>query len=235
LTQEDVIEIRKRYAKHHTKTTVYKKYQNRITKSGFSKIWSGRTWPNVMPEVYTDENKAWHKAHPGTTSKTETRTERLYVVMMKDAEPVVFNSKSRSSARYAAYKMYGAGTAFSYFLKSITGVHVVREGENITPTATGAQNEAESPKDTPPYAKHFGDEEVFKKFCKEKNLPFAYIGQHIIQNDFFDGERPGVICGANGSGMLDVVFDGNDFTENCHPLYGMTYLDESGAVVAQYD
>lgn len=38
LTEQDVIDIRKRYANHERKMVVYLDYQNRIGKSGFSKI-----------------------------------------------------------------------------------------------------------------------------------------------------------------------------------------------------
>ena len=36
-------------------------YQNRIGSSGFGKIWKGESWKDIMPEVYTEENKNFHK------------------------------------------------------------------------------------------------------------------------------------------------------------------------------
>lgn len=60
LTKEDVIDIRTRYDNLERKKDVYQLYKDRIGESGFSKIWKGNTWPGVMMEVYTPENKKYH-------------------------------------------------------------------------------------------------------------------------------------------------------------------------------
>ena len=61
LTEIDVIDIRTRYSQKERKNEVYSLYKDRIGESGFSKIWKGETWKNVLPEVYTEENKKFHK------------------------------------------------------------------------------------------------------------------------------------------------------------------------------
>lgn len=61
LTKQDVINIRTRYNNQERKNEVYKDYKNLIGESGFHKIWNGDTWKNIMPEVYTTENKNFHK------------------------------------------------------------------------------------------------------------------------------------------------------------------------------
>ena len=55
-----VEEIRKSYANHENKQQVYNKYSNIVSLSGFNKIWQGVTWKNVMPEVFTRENKDFY-------------------------------------------------------------------------------------------------------------------------------------------------------------------------------
>lgn len=60
LTENDIKDIRTRYAKKERKKEVYQLYKDRIGESGFSKIWKGETWKAVMPEVYTKENKEFH-------------------------------------------------------------------------------------------------------------------------------------------------------------------------------
>lgn len=63
----DVEEIRLLYnSKTVGVSEAWKKYKHLISYSAFEKIWEGRTWKLVMPEVYTKENKIWHK----TTSKS---------------------------------------------------------------------------------------------------------------------------------------------------------------------
>lgn len=61
LTTKDVIDIRTKYKNHERKKKVYEQYSDQISKSGFHKIWTGVTWKNVMPEVYTKENIEFHK------------------------------------------------------------------------------------------------------------------------------------------------------------------------------
>lgn len=61
LTKQDVINIRSRYNNQERKNEVYEDYKNLIGESGFHKIWNGDTWKNIMPEVYTTENKNFHK------------------------------------------------------------------------------------------------------------------------------------------------------------------------------
>lgn len=61
LTEKDIKIIRYYYKNKARKQDVYSFYKNRIGESGFHKIWNGTTWPKIMPEVYTKENKEFHK------------------------------------------------------------------------------------------------------------------------------------------------------------------------------
>lgn len=60
LTEKDVIKIRKAYAAHLKQKDVYKEFEDKITFGHFQNIWQGRVWPNVMPEVFTKENKDYY-------------------------------------------------------------------------------------------------------------------------------------------------------------------------------
>lgn len=60
LTEIMVREIRAAYGNKIPFREVYEKYKNTISKRGLGKIWHCETWKNVMPEVYTDENRKWH-------------------------------------------------------------------------------------------------------------------------------------------------------------------------------
>lgn len=61
LTKEDVEHIRIAYNLHEEKESVYNLYADKISKAGFSHIWDGSRWKDIMPEVYTEENKAFHR------------------------------------------------------------------------------------------------------------------------------------------------------------------------------
>ncbi len=59
LTEEDVIEIRKAYARHERQRKVYEKYKDKIKFSSFQGVWQGRCWKHIMPEVFTEENQRY--------------------------------------------------------------------------------------------------------------------------------------------------------------------------------
>jgi group I intron endonuclease len=70
LTKQDVINIREAYNNHSLKREVYQKYKNRISESGFHKIWNWETWKNVVPEYHSQENIYWH-SHQGKALSSE--------------------------------------------------------------------------------------------------------------------------------------------------------------------
>lgn len=63
ITEAEVIEIRDMYDKHISFREAFKVYQNKYSKSGFGKIWRGETWKHIKMEVYTEENRQWHKTN----------------------------------------------------------------------------------------------------------------------------------------------------------------------------
>lgn len=61
LTITEVEDIRTRYNNLESKKDVYDDYSHIINKQGFHKVWNGYTWKSIMPEVYTKENKEFHR------------------------------------------------------------------------------------------------------------------------------------------------------------------------------
>ena len=61
LTKEEVKYIREKYLECISpQAEIYKQFEGRISKRGFQAIWLGQNWKNIMPEVFTDENKKKH-------------------------------------------------------------------------------------------------------------------------------------------------------------------------------
>ena len=77
LTKEDVIDIRKRYNNKERCKEVEKLYSSKIGHSGFSKVWKGETWTEIMPEVYTEENKKFHLHNTGQKGSENGRAKLL--------------------------------------------------------------------------------------------------------------------------------------------------------------
>lgn len=61
LTEDDIIVIRTAYNNHEKQKIIYEQFKDKTTWSNFQSVWQGRTWTYIMPEVYTEENKAWYK------------------------------------------------------------------------------------------------------------------------------------------------------------------------------
>ena len=56
ITKEDVIKIRTLFNQGISKRDCYKIIKDKISYFGFTGIWCGRTWDDIMPEVYTEDN-----------------------------------------------------------------------------------------------------------------------------------------------------------------------------------
>lgn len=61
LTIEEVKYIRTAYNNLEDRQKVYLLFNDKITFDGFCHVWDGSRWKNIMPEVFTEENKKYHK------------------------------------------------------------------------------------------------------------------------------------------------------------------------------
>jgi group I intron endonuclease len=57
LTEDDVRYIRQKYKEGNARGDIYTLFQDKISESGFGRVWRGETWKDIMPEVFTEENK----------------------------------------------------------------------------------------------------------------------------------------------------------------------------------
>lgn len=85
LTEADVVFIRTAYQNHESPKEIFEKYfSKKITKNNFQSVWQGRTWVNIMPEVYTEENKKYYisgqQKAKSSLSKEEVLSYRQYYV-----------------------------------------------------------------------------------------------------------------------------------------------------------
>lgn len=109
LTLEDVIKIRQQYSQGLSKGEVYPQYKNKIGERGFSAVWTGQTWKDVMPEVYTQENKEkTSKRGMGLGSKKQ----RLF---SEDEVRIIRKAKQEGKKRQEVYLLYGKGVSINTF------------------------------------------------------------------------------------------------------------------------
>ncbi len=68
-------------------------------------------------------------------------------------------------------------------------------------------------------------------FRKNRNMPFAKRGMRVEHT--YNGKK-GRISGANCSANLNIIFDGQKHSENCHPHWMMKYFDGQGQLIKEY-
>lgn len=87
LLEKDIIDIRNRYNNLERRQEVYTLYKDCIGESGFGKIWKGESWKHIMPEVYTEDNKNFHKHNTGNKGSLNGRArlteEDVYNIRMR--------------------------------------------------------------------------------------------------------------------------------------------------------
>ena len=67
-------------------------------------------------------------------------------------------------------------------------------------------------------------------YVKERrNLPFVKRGMRVCVEG-----RWGRITGGGASGNLNVRFDGDKFSSNCHPWWRIQYFDKDGKVIQEF-
>lgn len=110
VTVLDVVDIRQRYANHETKKNVYLDYCDRIKETGFNKIWNGYTWRNIMREVYTIENKQFHKNNTGSPLENNAKTK------LKNKDVLfIREQKNLGNSKKEVYKIFQDKLTFGSF------------------------------------------------------------------------------------------------------------------------
>jgi group I intron endonuclease len=79
LTVAEVVQIREIYAMKELRCKeCWELFSDKISYSGFQKIWDGTTWKGIMDDVYTKENISLHtrqKSNPGSSNGNALYTE----------------------------------------------------------------------------------------------------------------------------------------------------------------
>ncbi len=68
-------------------------------------------------------------------------------------------------------------------------------------------------------------------FRRIRCMPFVKRGMRV---EHTHNGKVGRVSGANSCANLQITFDGQSWSENCHPTWKMRYFDKEGEVVAEY-
>ena len=67
---------------------------------------------------------------------------------------------------------------------------------------------------------------------KQRGLLFLKVGMRV-KLEYGKTVKHGVITGGNSSGNINVRFDGETHSKNCHPKWAITYYDDNGEIIKQ--
>lgn len=110
LTTNDVVDIRIRYGELESKRNVYADYSSKISEGGFHKIWNGYTWPRIMMEVYTDENRLYHKNDTGSSGECNPMAK-----LSNEDVKKIWTSRKEGKAKADIYANYSNKITFGSF------------------------------------------------------------------------------------------------------------------------
>lgn len=118
VTKEDVINIRNAYKNHEQRKNVYELYKDKLSFSGFCRIWDGSRWKNIMPEIYTEENKRFHRDAKGERHSGAKLSDKEVLEIRKRYE------KETASQIWEDYKdLYTLGS-FKHILTGVKYSHL---------------------------------------------------------------------------------------------------------------
>ena len=139
LTKEQVWQIRELYNQHITRSKVFELFRDTgITERGFLKIWNCETWTDIHVDVYTPENKAWHKAQTGHGEDQIGQSSLQRAVKQEEIDQMV-NDYNKGLSINAIAKKYNRdnSTVEKYIANPIQVTKVKYRGRTIKNINTG--------------------------------------------------------------------------------------------------
>lgn len=87
LSESDVYFIRKCYNERIiTQKEAYEVVKDKVSFGTFQAVWQGKSWPNIMPEVYTDKNKEYYSKKAGIKVMSRLSDEQIMSLRKKYAD-----------------------------------------------------------------------------------------------------------------------------------------------------
>lgn len=123
LVEEDIINIRRAYAEHKLAREIYPLFQDKITKSSFMGVWNGSSWKHVMMDVYTLENKEWHKKN-GAVHYGDKNSQSIFTeTQVKEIRTRRANMENKNVVRQDY--LFASKIAFEQIWYNMTWKHII--------------------------------------------------------------------------------------------------------------
>ena len=86
LTESDVKIIRQAYANHERQKDIYELFKDKVSFKYFQNVWRGVSWNNIMPEVFSEENKNYYiynNSKNDNSSKAKFSNEEILIIRQR--------------------------------------------------------------------------------------------------------------------------------------------------------
>lgn len=133
LTEQDVWNIRESYSQGVQRKKVFEPYlKNGITERCLLKVWNCETWVNIHSDVYTEENKAIHKAQVGHSEDQIGLSSLDRAIKQKDLDLWLEDYKNGMSINAIAKKYHrDNGTVEKYINNPVIKTKVKYRGRTV--------------------------------------------------------------------------------------------------------
>lgn len=141
LTEEIVWEIREMYKMHIPKSVAYETFKDiDITERGFKKVWDYETWSGIHEDVYTEENKQWHKKCTGH-SKDQLGLSSLDRAYTQEEIDLMYNDYKNGLNIYQIAKKYNrdCGIVAKYMANPVANKKINYSGRTVKNINTGLE------------------------------------------------------------------------------------------------
>ena len=95
----------------------YELYKDKINYTGFHKIWLGKTWKHIMPEVFSESNIAYHTHDTGNTGIANGRA-----ILTAEDVRIIRHRRDNGDDMKTVYNDYESKISYKYMYNIWTNI-----------------------------------------------------------------------------------------------------------------
>lgn len=139
LTEDQVWELREMYGQRIKRKDAFQPFLNEgISERSLIKVWKQETWINVHSDVYTEENKEWHRTHKGNSEEQDGLSSLDRAISQDDINIWLKEYESGLSINAIAKKYHkDHGTVQKYIANPIALQKIKYNGRQLKNLNTG--------------------------------------------------------------------------------------------------
>lgn len=140
LTEQEVWALREAYGNRIKRSIAFKPYLEKgITERCLLKVWSGENWPNVHSDVYTEENREWHKKQVGHSEDQAGQSSQDRAIKQAEIDAWVIEFQKGKTVHAIAKQYHRDAGVVEKYLANPVAVIVKLSGRKVKNLETGKE------------------------------------------------------------------------------------------------